>query len=328
MATTHRIALAAPVLCAAALLAAAGVQAQTKWDMPTPYPATNFHTENIAEFAKEVDAASGGKLKIAVHANGSLYKLPEIKRAVQSGQVPIGEILLSALVNEDPVYGVDSVPFLATGYKDAWKLYQASKAATEARLAKAGITLLFSVAWPPQGIYAKKEFAAAGDMKGLKFRAYNPATARIAELVGAQPVTIQAADLAQALATGVVDSFISSGATGYDSKVWESLKFWHDNQAWLPRNAVLVNTKALQALDPATQDAIRKAAATADTRGWKVSEEKNRWYVDQLRAKGMTVVAPTSQLAADFKKIGETMTAEWLKSAGPDGKTIIDAYRQ
>lgn len=328
MAMTHRFALAAPVLGAAALLMAAGAQAQTKWDMPTPYPATNFHTENIAEFAKEVDAASGGKLKIAVHANGSLYKLPEIKRAVQSGQVPIGEILLSALVNEDPVYGVDSVPFLATGYKDAWKLYQASKAATEARLAKAGITLLFSVAWPPQGIYSKKEFAAAGDMKGLKFRAYNPATARIAELVGAQPVTIQAADLAQALATGVVDSFISSGATGYDSKVWESLKFWHDNQAWLPRNAVLVNTKALQALDPATQDAIRKAAATADTRGWKVSEEKNQWYVEQLRAKGMTVVAPTPQLAADFKKIGETMTAEWLKNAGPDGKAIIDAYRQ
>ena len=315
---------------AAAILVASGTasMAQTKWDMPTPYPASNFHTENIAEFGKEVDAASGGKLKIVVHANGSLYKLPEIKRSVQSGQASIGEILLSTLVNEDPIYGVDSVPFLATSYADAKKLYAAAKAPTEARLAKAGITILFSVPWPPQGIYAKKEIKLGADMKGAKFRAYNPATARIAELLGAQPVTIQAADLPQALATGTVDSFISSGSTGYDSKVWESLKFWHDTQAWLPRNAVIVNKKAFDALDKPTQDAVMKAAAAAEARGWKVSEEKNRWYVDQLKAKGMTIVAPSAQLSADFKKIGETMTAEWIKSAGPDGQAIIDAYKK
>lgn len=315
---------------AAALVLAggAGAQAQTKWDMPTPYPANNFHTENIAEFAKEVDQASGGKLKIAVHANGSLYKLPEIKRSVQSGQAQIGEVLLSALVNEDPIYGVDSIPFLATSYKDAQKLYQAAKATTEARLAKQGITLLFSVPWPPQGIYAKKEIKSGADMKGLKFRAYNPATARIAELLGAQPVTIQAAELAQALVTGTVDSFISSGSTGYDTKVWEALKYWHDTQAWLPRDGVLVNAKAFEALDKPTQEAIKKAAATAETRGWKVSQEKNSWYVDQLKAKGMTIVAPSAQLAADFKKIGETMTEEWVKTAGADGKAVIDAYRK
>jgi TRAP-type transport system periplasmic protein len=313
---------------ASILIGGAAAQSQTKWDMPTPYPANNFHTENIAEFAKEVDAASGGKLKIVIHANGSLYKLPEIKRSVQSGQSQIGEILLSALVNEDPVYGVDSIPFLATSYKDSFKLYQAAKAATEARLAKQGMTLLFSVAWPPQGIYAKREIKAGADLKGLKWRAYNPATSRIAELVGAQPVTIQAADLAQALVTGTVESFMTSGATGYDTKAWETVKFFHDTQAWLPRNAVIVNAKALQALDKATQDAIAKAAATAETRGWKVSEEKTRWYVDQLKEKGMSIVTPSAALTADLKKIGATMTEEWVKAAGADGKAIIDAYNK
>jgi TRAP-type C4-dicarboxylate transport system substrate-binding protein len=315
---------------AAAVIVAWGASAaaQTKWDMPTPYPTNNFHTETIAEFGKQVEQATQGKLKIVVHANGSLYKLPEIKRAVQSGQAQIGEVLLSALVNEDPVYGVDSIPFLATGYADAKKLYAAAKQATQDRLAKSGLTMLYSVAWPPQGIYAKKEVKTAADMKGLKFRAYNPATARIAELVGAQPVTIQAAELAQALATGVVDSFISSGATGYDTKVWESLKYFHDTQAWLPRNSVIVNTRIFEALDKPIQEVLRQAAASAEQRGWKVSEEKTKWYVDQLKQHGMTVATPSPQLSAEFKKIGETMTAEWLKTAGPDGQKIIDAYRK
>jgi TRAP-type C4-dicarboxylate transport system substrate-binding protein len=318
----------AAIAAGIALSVASGVAAQTKWDMPTPYPATNFHTETIAEFAKEIEQATQGKLKIVVHANGSLYKLPEIKRAVQSGQAPIGEILLSALANEDPIYAVDSIPFIAAGYTEAMKLYRAAKAVTEDRLAKSGVTLLYSVAWPPQGIYAKKEIKTSADLKGLKFRAYNPATARIAELVGAQPVTIQAAELAQALATGVVDSFISSGATGYDTKVWETLKFFHDTQAWLPRNAVIVNTRVLEALDKPTQEVVRKAAASAEQRGWKVSEEKTKWYLAQLKEKGMAVSEPSAQLAAEFKKIGETMTAEWLKTAGPDGQKIIDAFKK
>jgi len=184
------------------------------------------------------------------------------------------------------------------------------------------------VAWPPQGIYAKKQIASAADMKGLKWRAYSPATAKIAELVAAQPVTIQAAELTQAMATGVVDSYMSSGATGFDTKTFEHLKFFADTQAWLPKNAIIVNQKALDALDKATQDALLKAAAEAETRGWKMSEEKNGWYLDQLRKNGMTVYAPSAQLRTDMKKVGETMIADWLKKAGAEGQSIIDAYRK
>jgi TRAP-type C4-dicarboxylate transport system substrate-binding protein len=317
------------ILVATALAAAFGAaQAQTKWDMPTAYPATNYHTENIQQFANDVAKASGGKLNITVHANASLFKAPEIKRAVQGGQAQLGEILLVNFSNEDPMYELDGIPFLATSYGDANKLYRASKKALEDRLGKQGMTLLFAVPWPPQGIYSKKELKSAADMKGLKWRAYSPATGKIAELVGATPVTIQAAELPQALATGVVDSYMSSGSTGYDSKTFEHLKFWADTQAWLPKNAIIVNKKAFDALDKATQDALLKAAAEAETRGWKLSEEKTGWYTDQLKKNGMNVAPPSPQLKTDLGKVGDVMLKEWLDKAGSDGKAVIDAYRK
>jgi len=301
--------------------------AQTKWDLPTAYPANNFHTENLAQFTTDVDKATGGKLKIQLHPNASLFKAPEIKRAVQGGQAQAGEILLVNFENEDPLYGLDGIPFLATSYAESLKLYKASRKALDDKLAKQGMKLLFTVPWPPQGIYTKRTLNSVADMKGLKWRAYSPATAKIAELVGAQPVTVQAAEVSQALATGVIDSYMSSGATGYDSKTYESIKNWYDTQAWLPKNAIIVNQKAFDALDKPTQAALLKAAADAETRGWKLSEEKNGWYVDQLKQKGMTIIKPSEQLTADLRKVGNVMLAEWQRKAGDEGKKVIDAYR-
>jgi TRAP-type C4-dicarboxylate transport system substrate-binding protein len=317
--------LAALALCTAAV--ALPALAQTKWDLPTAYPANNFHTENLQQFANDVDKASGGKLKIQLHPNASLFKAPEIKRAVQGGQVQAGEILLVNYENEDPLFGLDGVPFLATSYADALKLYKASRKALEDKLAKQGMMMLYTVAWPPQGIYANRTLNSAADMKGLKWRAYSPATSKIAELVGAQPVTVQAAEVSQALATGVIDSYMSSGATGYDSKTYETIKTFYDTQAWLPKNAVIVNRKAFDALDKPTQQALLKAAADAETRGWKLSEEKNGWYLDQLRQKGMTIVKPSEQLTADLRKVGNFMLAEWQKKVGSDGKKVVDNFR-
>jgi TRAP-type C4-dicarboxylate transport system substrate-binding protein len=317
-----------PALAALAAFALAlPAAAQTKWDMPTAYPANNFHTENIQQFANDVDRATGGKLKITVHSNASLFKAPEIKRAVQGGQAQAGEILLVNFENEDPLYGLDGIPFLATSYADSLKLYKASKKTLDDKLGKQGMKLLFTVPWPPQGIYTKRTLASAADMKGLKWRAYSPATAKIAELVGAQPVTVQAAEVSQALATGVIDSYMSSGATGFDSKTYEHIKNWYDTQAWLPKNAIIVNKKAFDALDKPTQAALLKAAADAETRGWKLSEEKNGWYVDQLKAKGMNIIKPSEQLTADLRKVGNFMLAEWLRKAGDEGRKVIDAYR-
>ncbi|MFT4266254.1 MAG: TRAP transporter substrate-binding protein [Xenophilus sp.] len=315
-------------LALAALTLGGTVLAQTRWDLPTAYPPANYHTENIVQFAKDVDAATAGKLKITVHANASLFKAPEIKRAVQSGQAQAGEILLANFANENPIYALDGVPFLATTYDESRKLYDASKPAMDKLLAAQGIKVLFMVPWAPQGLYIKKEIDSAADLKGVKWRAYSPATARIAELVGAQPVQIQQAELSAALATGAVEAYMSSGSTGYDTKTYESIKNFYDTQAWIPKNAVLVNAKAFDALDAASKDAVLKAAAEAEARGWKVAQEKNDEYKKLLAERGMKIHRPSARLEADMRQVGATMQADWLKLAGADGTAIVDAYKK
>ena len=300
--------------------------AQTKWDLPAAYAASNFHTENLVKFAADVDAATAGKLKITVHANASLFKADQIKRAVQGGQAQLGEILLANYQNEWQIWGVDGLPFLADSYEESMKLYKVSKPTMDKKLAEQGMAMLFSVPWPPQGIYVKKPITSAADLKGVKWRAYSPATARIAELVGAQPVTVQAAELSQAMATGVVESYMSSGSTGVNSKTYEHIKYWYDTQAWLPKNAVLVNKAALDALDAPTRQALLKAAADAEVRGWAASRKENTDSLEILKKNGMTIAPPSAQLKADMKKVGDTLIKEWLEKAGPDGKTIVDAF--
>ena len=313
-------------LIAAALTFGTSAFAQTKWDLPAAYPATNFHTENLVQFAADVDKATAGKLKITVHANASLFKANEIKRAVQGGQAQIGEVLLVNFENENPIYGADGIPFLASSYADSKKLYAAQKPALSKLLDAQGMKLMYTVAWPPQGIYSKKPLASVADLRGIKWRAYSPATAKIAELIGAQPVTIQAAELSQALATGVVESYMSSGSTGYDSKTYESIKYWYDTQAWLPKNAIIVNKKAFDALDATTQAALTKAAADAEVRGWKLSEEKNDWYKKALAEKGMNILTPPAKLVSDMKQVGTIMLADWQKKAGSEGQEIVSTF--
>jgi TRAP-type C4-dicarboxylate transport system substrate-binding protein len=311
-----------------ALAGTSGAFAQTKWDLPNAYPASNFHTKNLVTFAEDVKKMSGGKLEITIHPGASLFKAPEIKRAVQTGQVQAGEVLMVNIENEIPIFGVDGVPFLATSFDAAEKLWAVQKPLIEKKLADQGMTALYAVAWPPQGIYSKKDINTIEDLKGAKWRAYSPATSRIAELVQAQPVTIQVAELAQALATGVVNTMMTSGATGRDSKVWESLTHYYDTQAWLPKNLVFVNNDAFKKLDAATQKAVKDAAAAAEKRGWAASREETESAKADLIKNGMKVQPPSPALKAGLEKIGATMIDEWVKKTGADGKTIVDGFRK
>lgn len=319
-----RLKLAVAALAASALVGAA--HAQTKWDMPTPYPDGNFHTKNVVEFTQDVAKASGGKLAIAVHTNGSMIKHPEIKRAVQTGQVPIAEVLISVLSNENAIFAFDSNPFLANSYDKERKLWSVAKPYIEKRLDAQGIALLYSVPWPPQGVYAKKELQSVADLKGAKFRTYSPTTSRFAELIGAIPTTIQVPEIPQAFRTGQVDSMITSAATGVDSQAWDYLTHYHDTQAFLPQNMVFVSKAAWAKLDAGTRKAVMDAAKAAEERGWKTSEAENDRYVKTMAEKGIKIVKPSAKLAGEFAEIGKKMAAEWAQKAGPDGEAILKAY--
>ncbi len=312
-----------------AITLSAGIaNAGEKWDMPMAYNDGNFHTINGKLFADAVKTCTGGELDITVHGGGSLFKGGEIKRAVQTGQAQIGERLLSAHANQDAVFGYDSVPFMATSFEQSEKLKKAAESTLASVLAKQNMVLLYSVPWPPQGLYFKKEINSTADMKGIKFRAYNSATARLAELSGMLPVQIEAAELVQALATGVADSFISSGSTGYDKKVWEHLTHFYDTQAWLPRNTVFANKKAFDALPEHSRNCLKSSAMLASAAGTARSEQLTGWYLAQLAENGMKVAPPGAKLQSELKDIGTTMSAEWGKAAGSNGSKIIDAYNK
>lgn len=321
---TRSLLLSATALCAA--MTAASAQAET-WDMPMAYAASNYHSENGAAFAQCVTEATGGDLEIVSHPGGSLFNGSDIKRAVQTGQAPIGERLLSAHANENALFGVDSVPFLATSFEDSERLWQAARPTIESALDAQNLVYVYAVPWPPQGFYANKPIMSTADMDGLKFRAYNAATARIAELAGMVPVQIEAAELSQALATGVAEAFISSGATGYDRKVWEQLSHFYDVQAWLPRNTVFVNKDAYEALSEEQQQAITDCGEQAAADGLAKAQELAGFYLEGLAEGGMTVGEPSAQLVTELQGFGETMTEEWLQEAGGEGQAIIEAYR-
>lgn len=297
-----------------------------KWDMPMAYSDSNYHTQNGKDFAAAVTMATGGELEITVHGGGSLFGGSEIKRAVQTGQAQIGERLLSAHANENPVYGFDSVPFLATSFENSIKLWEKARPTLEKALAKDNLVLLYSVPWPGQGLYFKKEVNGKTDAKGVKFRSYNAATARVAELMGMQPVQVEAAELSQALSTGVVESMVSSGSTGYDRKVWEQLTHFYDVNAWLPRNYIMVNKDSWDELDQSTQNIVNALAMLAEKAGTAKANQLADWYITQLAANGMTTGPAGDALQADLEAIGVTMTDEWKAAAGEDGAAILDAY--
>ena len=315
------------LLAATALTAAALPAAAETWDMPLAYSASNFHSENAAKFGECVTSGTGGSIEIVTHPSGSLFKGADIKRAVQTGQVNIGERLLSGHQNENAIFGVDSIPFLATSFEASGKLYEAAKPTIEEVLAEQNLTLLYAVPWPPQGLYFRDEVKSVEDMKGIKFRSYSNATSRLAELTGMLPVTIEAAEISQAFATGVADSMISSGATGYDRTVWESLNYFYEVDAWLPYNYVFVNSDAWNGLDEATQTVFRDCSATATADGLEASIAYTNFTLNGLREGGMTVEKASDEMVSGLKVVGETMTSEWLEAAGDSGKAIVDAFK-
>jgi TRAP-type C4-dicarboxylate transport system substrate-binding protein len=304
-----------------------GAQA-VDWDMPAPYGDSNFHTVNIRQFAEDVKKSTDGELNITVHSAGSLIKHPEIKNSVRRGLVPIGELIMSRLANEDPLFAVDSVPYLASDYDEAWKLWQASKDILAERLEGQRLKLLFAVPWPPQGIYTKFPVETGEELQSVKMRAYNKSSERLAELVGAIPTQVEVPDIPTAFGTGRVDAMITSPSTGANTRAWDYLTHFNHAQLWLPKNMVVVNAREFASLPEDVQAALESAAAGAEKRGWEASREETDAKIAIMRENGIEISEPSDALAKRLEKVGKTMTEEWLERAGPDGQALLDAYHE
>lgn len=301
--------------------------AETKWDMPTPYGDGVHHTKNVRLFAEEVNKSTDGALNIVVHSGASLIKHPEIHRAVRTGQVPIGEMFMGLLGNDDPIFKADNIPFLASDFASAKRLWDASRPSIEKSLAKDGLKLLYSVPWPPQGFYTKKPIESAADLAGLKMRAYSPTTSRLAVLLKATPTTIQTPEIPQAFSTGIIDAMVTSPSTGVSSQSWDYISHYTDTQAWIPKNMVIVNARAFNRLDASLQNAVMQAAAAAEIRGWEMAQAETAVKTATLAENGIKVTQPSEQLKADLRAIGKIMGDEWVLEAGDAGKEILSAYQ-
>lgn len=313
---------------AAALPALSGTAgAQTRWQMATPYPDGNFHTRNIRTFLQELEQASGGRLAVQVHSGGSLLPMPQIKRGVQTGQVQLGEILLTAYSNEDPLFDADAIPQLVTNFAEAKKLSDLQRPFIEARLARQGLSLLYMVPWPPAGLYAQQPIPTIEGLRGLRFRTFSPATNRFAAIVGAQPTLVQASELAQAFATGVVQAQITSAQTGVDTSAWDYARVFTPLGFSMTKNAVMVSRRAVEALPATLQQELRAAAARAEVRGYEMAAEAQRSTEATLAQRGMQVIPPTPEFLEGLRRVSRQMTDEWVARAGDDGKRLIEQYR-
>ena len=314
------------LVAAATVTLSFGAVAQSKWNMATPYPQSEFHTRNIQEFAADVDKLSGGELKITVHSAQSLFKHPEIPRAVRTGQVEMGETIMSNLANQSPIFQVDSIPFLVTNYADARKLWQGQRPFVEDYMKSQGMRFIYAVPWPGQGFFTKKEIKTIADMSGVKFRTYNSTTEKMATLMKAVPTTVEAVEIPQAFSAGIVDAMVTSAATGARTEAWTFSTYYYDTQAWMPKNMVYVNEAAFRRLSPKAQQAIIEAGKTAETRGWKMSEEVFTTSTDAIKAK-MQYRAPNAALTKELAKIGDLMSVDWAKAMGPNAEKVLAPLR-
>ncbi len=308
-------------------LGISGVQAE-RWDMATPYGDSTFHTQNIREFVQEIHEATDGQLEIHVHSAGSLITHPNIKRAVRNRQVQMGEVFISILGNESPIYAIDSVPFLATSYEEAEKLWQVSRDRIEELLARDRIKLLYAVPWPAQGFYANRELDSVEDFAGLRFRAYNATTQRLAELLDMEATQVEVPEIPQAFSTGIINAMITSPTTGVDSAAWDFVDYFYDIQAWIPKNMIVINQQVWDGLDEETRQIILGAAERAQERGWEMSRREADRQKAVLNENGLRVMEPSQELMDGLAEIGRQMADEWLEAAGAEGQAILESYHE
>ncbi|WP_172328415.1 TRAP transporter substrate-binding protein [Mangrovicoccus sp. HB161399] len=307
-------------------LLAGAASAETTWTMATGYPETNFFTKNVRMFIDEVQTATDGALKIDLRPNDELIKLDAVKRAVQSGQVAIGEIRLGIYGNEDPMYLLDSVPALAGDYDHAAKLMAAQKPYLDKIFDEKGMKLLGFTPWPGQGFYTKFPVTDGSEFQDVKIRIYSKSTQDMAQKLGFQATILPFAEVPQAFSTGLIDALFTSAQTGVDIQAWDYAQYFTYAGSIFSKNAIVVNKKAFDKLDPAVQEALVAAGEAATVRGYEMSAAANEETIATLKEHGMTITEASPELMAKLDAIGAEMAEAWAADADEAQKAVLAAY--
>ncbi|VFR29460.1 TRAP transporter solute receptor, unknown substrate 5 [plant metagenome] len=294
--------------------------------MATGYPESSFFTQNIRQFISEVEKESGGRLKIDLRPNDTLIKHDAIKRSVQTGQIQAGEVRLGVYGNEDPMYVLDGLPNIAGNYEEAWQLMQAQSPYFEKILGRHNLRAITYVAWPGQGFYTKTPVASPADFKGKRLRIYSQPTLKMGQMLGFQATILPFAEVPQAFATGLIDSLFTSAQTGIDTQAWDNVKYFMYTGTLHNKNMVIVNDRAFKRLDDDLQKIVLAAGERASRRGFDMSRKAGDETIATLRANGMEVSEAPDSIQKQLGEVGETMMAEWRKTANPEQQKVLDDY--
>lgn len=309
--------------CAMALAAPAFA---ANWDMPLPWPDGNFHTKNARTFAAEVSKVTDGRVNITVHSGGSLgFKGPEMLAVIRDGLAPIGDVYLSQQVGEEPILGIESIPYLVSGYEELRKLHEFFRPVVEKIAAKNNQKVLYMVPWPAPGIYTKVEAKTLKDLAGIKIRTYNKTTTELFNTIGMTSVQLPWGEVVPSLAAGTIDGVTTSASSGVDGKFWEFLKFFYPTGHVWSSDAITVNLDAWNDLSAEDRAAIQKLATELEPKFWEVSRSEDAAKMQILTDKGMNIGVVTEEMLSAMRKATADQITNFLK-ATPDAKPALDAF--
>ena len=318
----------ASLAAAFVLVSGTAAAATSNWDLASNAGENSIRAQVARAFAEAVERASEGEIAITVHSGGSMLRGSEILRAVERGELTLGERPVASLAEQNPIFGAHTVRFFAGNFGAARRLDQASRGAITAYLESRGLRLLYTVPVMPIGLYSNRELATNADFRGVRMRVDDPALGKIAQLTGAFPVGVADEGLVDAIARGTVDAVWLSTAVGVEQRLWESFANFYRIESWLPKNFVFINAAMFDALPRVQQGAVLGAAAMAETMGWNRSRLRASGFARRLAAEGMTVADPGEVWRAELRKMGAAMLIDWLKGASVTGAVMLDAYNE
>ncbi|AZG06793.1 C4-dicarboxylate ABC transporter substrate-binding protein [Pigmentiphaga sp. H8] len=312
----------------AAMALGGSALAQTRLDMAIAWPPGNFHTKNAVAFAEAVDKATGGQVKITVHAGGVLgLKGPEALRAVRDGIVPMAEFNAPQQVGDAPLFALETQPYLVGDYRQLRVLHDIMLPEYDKVLARFGQKRLYMTPWPDQYLFTRKPVASTPDVKGMKVRVTDRVTSELIKHVGMSPVQMTFADMMPALASGGLDGVTTSASTAVDSRFWEFLKHaYKTNHVW-SSNVATINLAAWKKLTAAQRDAIEKVARDLEPAFWKASQEDDAKSLAVLREHGMQVEPLPAPVTADLKQAAAGMVEDYARRT-PSVPELLRQYRE
>jgi TRAP-type C4-dicarboxylate transport system substrate-binding protein len=317
------------VVFVALLLTGLVAAQQAAWDMHIAWPESNYHTQGALRFAELLDERTDGAIDVTVHSGGSLgYRGPEVLRVVRNGVVPIAEVFMENVVGDEPIFGLFALP-LTTDYDEAWELYQIAKPYFEEALERHNQIMLWTSPWAPQGLYVQERVEQPSDLEGLTVRTSGENLTRFVDALGARAITIPFGELYTALATGVVNSVVTSPTTGVDASLWEVSDYFYPTFIPnIPLNFATLNRNAFNRLSPEQQEIVLETAQEVEAFLWETAREQRTEDQQRLAEEGMTIVTEVPEAVVEhFRTPAEELVDNWAQSTGEAGEAILGEFR-